>query len=541
MNDIHNVAASLGISADQTILWGRDKAKLDVLGLEEASAPLGGRLVLVTALTPTEAGEGKTTMAIALADGLRRIGQRAALALREPSLGPVFGRKGGATGGGLARLEPSTDIDLHFTGDFHAITSAHNLLAALIDNALHFGESGLDARSVRWRRVLDVNDRSLRSVLCGLGGAAQGVPRESGFDITPASEVMAALCLARNASDLRERLSRMVVGASSEGHPVTAAEIGGVGAMMALLRDAMLPNLVQTLEGTPALLHGGPFANIAHGCNSVIATRAALRHADWVVTEAGFGADLGAEKFVHLKLPALGHDLAACVFVATIRALRRHGGAQAAALMQPDLAATQRGFSNVDRHLRNLGLLGIRPVVALNAMPGDSEPEVDWVLEACRERGLRAAVCEGYARGGAGATALAEAVVTQAASQPAAVRPLFDGGESVRARVERLALELYGAAKVQWSARALKDLDRLAAWGHAAMPVCVAKTPMSFSADPSLVGAPEGFELPVAAVELSAGAGFAVAIVGDLVRMPGLPRKPRALSIDLRPDGTVVL
>lgn len=533
---LSEVAAGLGIPPERLVPYGRDKAKV----LPAGRPGPRGRLVLVSAITPTGAGEGKTTTSIGLAQGLARLGARACVALREPSLGPTFGMKGGATGGGRARLVPSDDINLHFTGDFHAVTSAHNLLAALLDNHVHHGNRlEIDPRRVFWRRVLDVNDRALRQVVIGLGGVLQGVPRETGFDITPASEVMATLCLAEDAEDLRARLSRVVVGLSFGKEPVTAADLKATGSMLALLRDALHPNLVQTGEGVPAFVHGGPFANIAHGCSSVIATKTALSLADWVVTEAGFGFDLGAEKFFDIKCASAGLDTAAVVLVATVRALKRHGGVPKAALEIPDPAAVERGLPNLAKHLESIRDFGEVPVIALNRFATDSAAEIDVVRGAAAAWGAPFAVCDAYRTGGEGAVELAEAVLAHAEKKSSPFRPLYSRTDPPKEKMARIARHMYGADSVEWTREAERDLDEVARLGWADLPLCVAKTQMSLSDDPSVVGRPEGFDVTVRGVLLAAGAGYLVPLLGEILRMPGLPASPQAERVDLV-DGRIV-
>jgi len=528
---LSEAAAALGLPPERLVPYGHDKAK--VLPSPGGFTPRG-RLVLVSAITPTGAGEGKTTTSIGLAQGLARIGARACVALREPSLGPTFGMKGGATGGGRARLVPSDDINLHFTGDFHAVTSAHNLLAALLDNHVHHGNRlDIDPRRVFWRRVLDMNDRALRDVVIGLGGVLQGVPRETGFDITPASEVMAALCLAEDAEDLRARLSRIVVALTFGKEPVTAADLGATGAMLALLRDALLPNLVRTGEGVPAFVHGGPFANIAHGCSSVIATKTALSLADWVVTEAGFGFDLGAEKFFDIKCAGAGLDTAAVVLVATVRALKRHGGVPKEGLTKPDPGAVERGLPNLAKHLESIRAFGEVPVVALNRFTTDSEEEVSVVRRAAEGWGAPFAVCDAFEKGGEGAVALAEAVLSHAERKSSLFRPLYAREDSPKEKLAKIARHMYGAASVEWSREAERDLAEIARLGYEKLPLCVAKTQMSLSDDPGVVGRPEGFDVTVRGVLLAAGAGYLVPLLGDILRMPGLPSAPQAERIDL--------
>lgn len=527
-----DVAAGLGLAPERLVPYGHDKAK--VLPAGSGPPPTRGRLVLVSAITPTDAGEGKTTTSIGLAQGLARLGERACVALREPSLGPTFGMKGGATGGGRARLVPSDDVNLHFTGDFHAVTSAHNLLAALLDNHVHHGNRlEIDPRRVFWRRVLDVNDRALRHVVIGLGGVLQGVPRETGFDITPASEVMAALCLAEGAEDLRARLSRIVVGLTFGKEPVTAEDLKGSGAMLALLRDALHPNLVQTGEGVPAFVHGGPFANIAHGCSSVLATKTALSLSDWVVTEAGFGFDLGAEKFFDLKCVSAGLDTAAVVLVATVRALKRHGGVPKAALDEPYPSAVERGLPNLAKHLESIRDFGEVPVIALNRFAADTEDEIDVVRRAAAGWGAPFAVCEAFEKGGEGAIELAAAVVAHAETKSSPFRPLYSRADPPKEKMAKIARHVYGADAVGWTREAERDLGEAERLGYGDLPLCVAKTQMSLSDDPRLVGRPEGFDVTVRGVLLAAGAGYLVPLLGDILRMPGLPASPQAERIDL--------
>ena len=527
---IADVAAGLGIPPERLVPYGHDKAKVLPAGRPEPR----GRLVLVSAITPTGAGEGKTTTSIGLAQGLARLGQRACVALREPSLGPTFGMKGGATGGGRARIVPSDDVNLHFTRDFHAVTSAHNLLAALLDNHVHHGNRlDIDPRRVFWRRVLDVNDRALRQVVIGLGGVLQGVPRETGFDITPASEVMATLCLAEDAEDLRERLSRIVVGLTFGKEPVTAADLKATGAMLALLRDALLPNLVQTGEGVPAFVHGGPFANIAHGCSSVIATKTALSLADWVVTEAGFGFDLGAEKFFDIKCVSAGLDTAAVVLVATVRALKRHGGIPKAGLATPDPGAVERGLPNLAKHLDSIRDFGEVPVIALNRFASDSAEEIDVVRRAAAAWGAPFAVCEAFEKGGEGAVELAGTVLAHAEKKSSPFRPLYSRNDPPKEKMARIARHMYGADAVEWTREAERDLEEVTRLGWESLPLCVAKTQMSLSDDPGIVGRPEGFDVTVRAVLLAAGAGYLVPLLGEILRMPGLPVSPQAERIDL--------
>ena len=525
----------LGVDPAHVSPFGPDMAKISPAAV--AGRTRRGKLILVSAMTPTPAGEGKTTTAIGLAQGLQGIGKRAALALRQPSMGPVFGRKGGATGAGLSALAPADRINLHFTGDFHAITAANNLLAAAIDNRLHAGDSRLAPDRVTWKRVMDVNDRALRSILTGQGG--QGVPRATGFDITAASEIMAILCLAESPPDLRARLDRIVVGQTSSGEPVTAQEIRVTGALMAILRDALQPNLVRSISGVPALLHGGPFANIAHGCNSVIATRTALLCADYAVTEAGFAFDLGGEKFVHIKCRSSGLAPDAIVLVVTHRALRMHGGVGVKECGAPNPGAVARGLDNLAAHLDAAACFERPVVVAINRFPTDTPEEDRLVADLCGSRGVPWAACEGVARGAEGAAELAEKVV-EAAARPAPALPmLYRLDDSPRDKVRAIATHLYGAADVEWSPVALEKLERLAASGTARLPVCMAKTQNSLSDDPKAMGRPRGFTLRVRDVELAAGAGFLVVLTGDIMRMPALPKLPAAERIDLHDNGEI--
>jgi formate--tetrahydrofolate ligase len=534
------LAEALGIAAAEWRPYGWDVAKLDPAILAgPRRRPGASRLVLVSAITPTPAGEGKTTTSIGLADGLARLGESVCVALREPSLGPIFGMKGGATGGGRATLVPSDRIDLHFTGDFHAITTAHNLLAAMLDNHLYWGNRlGVDPRRVAWRRVMDMNDRALRNVIVGLGGHTQGVPRETGFDITAASEVMAMLCLARDAEDLRTRIERLLVGFTYDGEPVTAKSLKAAGAMLALLRDALWPNLVQTGEGVPALVHGGPFANIAHGCNSVIATRLALHLSDWAITEAGFGFDLGAEKFFDIKCRTAGLDTHAVVLVATVRALKLHGGVALSALAHPDPEAVRRGLPNLEKHVENIGHFGEPPVVALNRFGSDTDEEIAVVAARCAELGVPFAVSDHFARGGEGALELARVVRAQASGRAAPFRPLYELSDPFPDKVLAVASRMYGARGVVLTREAERDLREVRRLGYESLPVCIAKTPASLSDDPKRRGRPRDFDVTVRSIQIQAGAGFLVALTGEILRMPGLPREPLAEVIDLR-DGEV--
>ena len=533
----------LRIGDEHLVPYGHHKAKIALSYLQSLDDRPDGKLILVTATSPTPAGEGKTTTSVGLADGMNRLGHKAVLALREPSIGPLFGMKGGAAGGGHAQVVPMEDINLHFTGDFHAIALAHNLLAAVLDNHVHQGNAiGIDVRRVFWRRVMDMNDRALRHIAVGLGGPANGYPREGGFDIVAASEVMAVLCLSRSMSDLKERLGRIVVAETRDRKPVTAADLRAHGAMAVLLKDALAPNLVQTLEHTPALLHGGPFGNIAHGCNSVMATRAALKLGDWAITEAGFGADLGAEKFVDIKCRAAGLRPSAAVLVTTVRALKMQGGVPREALAREDLPALQRGMANLARHLHILReVLGLPSVVAVNHFMADTEAELTLLRQQVQALGAPFAVSRHWAEGGAGALELARAVVALCDGRtPAAPRFVYDAGASLWDKLRAVATRVYGAADVSASPQARQHIERLQAggWGHLA--VCVAKTPYSFSADPALLGAPGGHTLHVREARLSAGAGFVVMVCGDTLTMPGLPARPAAEGIDLDEDGRVV-
>jgi len=539
LRPVEEVAAGLGIPAAAVYRYGPHKAKIGLDFCAQVARRERGRLVLVTAISPTPAGEGKTTTTIGLGDALRRMGKRSVVALREPSLGPCFGAKGGATGGGRAQVAPMEEINLHFTGDLHAIGAAHNLLAALVDNHLYWGNAlGLDARRILWRRVVDLNDRALRQVVVGLGGARNGFLRESGFDITVASEVMAIFCLARDLGDLEERLSRVVVGLDGARTFVTAGALNAAGAMTALLKDALAPNLAQTLEGTPAFIHGGPFANIAHGCNSVLATETALGLGEFVVTEAGFGADLGAEKFLDIKCRQAGLAPACCVVVATVRALKMHGGVGLRDLGAQDAAAVRRGAANLLRHVENMRKFGLRVVVAVNFFAGDTAAELSVIEAVCEEVGVRAVICHHWAQGGAGAVALAEAVVGMAAQAPV-LRPLYPDDLALAEKIRVVAREIYRAGAVTFEPAALAQLRKFEAAGFGGLPVCMAKTQYSFSTDPAAKGAPEGFELTVREVRLSAGAGFVVALCGDILTMPGLPKVPAAEGIFVNGDGEI--
>lgn len=540
LRPIREIADKAGIPEEALEPYGRHKAKINLDFVTAQEGRPDGALVLVTGISPTPAGEGKTTTTVGLGDALNSLGTRTMIALREPSLGPCFGVKGGATGGGYAQVLPMEDINLHFTGDFHAITAANNLLAAMLDNHLYWGnELGLDARRVVWRRAIDMNDRALRGIASGLGGVPNGFPREDGFDITVASEVMAVFCLSRDLADLQQRLGRIIVGYTRDGRAVTAHDLKADGAMAALLRDALAPNLVQTLEGSPALVHGGPFANIAHGCNSVIATRLALKLADVVVTEAGFGADLGAEKFLDIKCRQAGLEPSACVVVATVRALKMHGGVAKSALGTEDVAAVKRGTSNLRRHVQNMQKFGLPVVVALNKFVSDTQAEIEAVQEAMRALGVEAILCTHWGDGAAGAQDLARAVQGLIASGKAKFEPLYNDHVSLAGKVEMVAREIYHAASVSIPPPVAAKLKRFEEAGFGELPVCIAKTQYSFSADPTLLGAPEGHVLPLREVRLSAGAHFVVAIAGEIMTMPGLPRRPAAESIGLDADGRI--
>ena len=536
---IDEIAARAGIPPEGLIPYGRTKAKVDFSVLA-AAGQKQGKLVLVTGISPTAAGEGKTTTTIGLGDALNALGTKTMICLREPSLGPCFGVKGGATGGGHAQVAPMEDINLHFTGDFHAITSANNLLAAMVDNHLYWGNAlGLDPRRITWRRSMDMNDRNLRNMVVGLGGAVQGVPREDGFDITVASEVMAIFCLARDLDDLQLRLGKIIVGTTRDGVSITAKDIKADGAMAALLRDALQPNLVQTLEGSPALVHGGPFANIAHGCNSVIATRLGLALADVVVTEAGFGADLGAEKFLDIKCPSGGLTPDAAVVVATVRALKMHGGVAKSALGSEDVAAVERGVVNLARHVENMRKFGLPVVVALNRFTSDTDAEIAAVQHAMARIGAEAFLCTHWGDGAAGAADLARAVRKLLDEGHAKFKPLYAPELSLADKLRTIAREIYHAAEVQIPPPVAARLKRYEEQGFGHVPVCVAKTQYSFSSDPTRLGAPEGHVLPVREVRLSAGAGFVVAVCGEIMTMPGLPRVPAAEGIHLDAGGAI--
>lgn len=540
MKPVLEIAAGLGLREDELELYGKYKCKISLNVMKRLADRPDGRLIMVTAITPTPAGEGKTTTTVGLGQALNRIGKKAVIALREPSLGPSFGIKGGAAGGGYSQVVPMEDINLHFTGDIHAVTTAHNLLAALLDNHIHQGNRlNIDPRRVVLGRVVDLNERALRRVIVGLGGPVNGVPRESFFDISVASEVMAALCLCDDLMSLKERFKRMVVAYTYEHRPVTAEDLNAVGSMTLLMKDAVKPNLVQTLENTPALIHGGPFANIAHGCNSVIATRMGLKMADFLVTESGFGADLGAEKFFNLKCRFAGLKPSACVLVATARALKSHGGVPVARLNQPDMEALALGIGNLEKQIENVQQFGVPLVVALNSFPADTPEELEFISQRCRQHGVEAVVSNAWAEGGAGAADLARKVV-ELAEQPSQFQLLYDDNEAIKDKVEKICTRIYGARGVVYSAAAENSLTRIEAMGYGNLPVCIAKTQLSLSDDASLRGRPENFDVTVRDFRLSAGAGFVVAMAGEINTLPGLGKVPAAESIDILPDGTIV-
>ena len=540
MKHIKDIAAVAGVDEDYLEYYGKYKAKIDLKLLSDRADKPDGKLVLVTAINPTPAGEGKTTTTVGLADGMRRLGKNTVVALREPSLGPVFGVKGGAAGGGYAQVVPMEDINLHFTGDFHAIGAANNLLAAMLDNHIQQGnELDIDVKHITWKRCVDMNDRQLRNIVCGLGGRMQGVPREDGFDITVASEIMAVLCLATSLSDLKARLGRMVVGYSRSGAPITAHDLKAEGAMAALLKDAIKPNLVQTLEGTPAFIHGGPFANIAHGCNSVMATRVALKMGDYVITEAGFGADLGAEKFLDIKCRLADLHPAAVVLVATVRALKHHGGCPKADLGKENLEALEKGLPNLLRHVENItNVYGLPCVVAINRFPTDTEAELKLVEDKCKELGVNVALSEVWAKGGEGGMALAEEVI-RLCEQPNQFHFAYELDQSIEAKLADIVKKVYHGDGVVLTPAAKKQAAELTALGFGGLPICMAKTQYSFSDDQTLLGAPDGFTVTVRNLKVSAGAGFLVALTGDIMTMPGLPKVPAAEKVDVDESGKI--
>ena len=539
LRPIAEIAAQIGIDAAHIEPYGQYKAKLTQQALRGVEHHPDGKLILVTAINPTPAGEGKTTTSVGLADALHQQGKKTIVALREPSLGPCFGMKGGAAGGGYAQVVPMEDINLHFTGDFHAITTAHNLLAALIDNHIFQGNVlDLDVNRIVWKRVLDVNDRALRHIVVGLGGRAHGVPRESGFDITVASEMMAILCLADGLADMKRRLGRILIGYTRSGRPVHAEELGATGALALIFKDAIYPNLVQTIEGTPALIHGGPFANIAHGCSSVMATRAALKYADYVVTEAGFGADLGAEKFFDIKCRFARLAPAAVVIVATVRALKMNGGVEKDALAAENLEALRRGAANLEKHIENIGKFGVPAVVAVNVFPTDTEAELVLLEHLCAQLGAPAVRSEVWAKGGAGGLALANAI-EEALGKPSQFCPLYDEKKPIKEKIETIAREIYGADGVDFTLEAQQQIAEMENVGMGAVPICMAKTQYSFSDNPALLGRPTGFRITVRALRASCGAGFVVALTGNVLTMPGLPKTPAAMGMDITEDGVI--
>lgn len=540
MLPITEVAGKLGIGEEDIELYGRYKAKLSMDLIKRVQDKPDGKLILVTAITPTPAGEGKSTTTVGLAQGLAKIGQKVIVALREPSLGPCMGIKGGAAGGGYSQVVPMEDINLHFTGDFHAITSAHMLLAAMLDNHIQQGNAlNIDPRRIVWKRVVDMNDRELRNIVVGLGGKAHGVPRQDGFDITVASEVMAILCLATGLHDLKEHLSKIIVAYDYSGNPITAGMLKAQGAMAALLKDAVKPNLVQTLENVPAIIHGGPFANIAHGCNSVMATKTALKLADYTITEAGFGADLGAEKFFDIKCRYAGLKPDAVVLVATVRALKMHGGVPKTDLATPDVEAVKRGIVNLEKHIENIKQYGLPLVVAINAFAQDTPEELEAIRRHCAAHGVNVALSEVFAKGGEGGIELAKEVVALATSGKADFKLLYGEELSLKEKIETIAKKIYGAVGVNYTKEAnnaLKDFEKMG-YGH--LPVCMAKTQYSFSDDPALLGRPEGFEITIKNCRIAAGAGFVVVLTGDIMTMPGLPKVPAAEKIDVSDDGVI--
>ena len=537
---IQEIADKLGLDQAAVLPYGRAKAKIDLEYLASLNDRPDGKLVLVTGMTPTPAGEGKTTTTVGLGDALNRMGKKTAICLREPSLGPCFGMKGGAAGGGYAQVIPMEDINLHFTGDFHAIGSAHNLLSAMLDNHIYWGNAlGIDSRRISWRRVVDLNDRALRTITGSLGGVANGYPREDHFDITVASEVMAIFCLARDLADLGDRLGNIQVGETRDREPVTARQLEASGSMTALLKDALMPNLVQTLEGNPAFVHGGPFANIAHGCNSVIATRAGMKTADYTITEAGFGSDLGAEKFFDIKCRKAGLAPDAVVLVATIRALKMHGGVARDQLGAEDLGALGDGLTNLTRHIENLQQFGIPVTVALNRFSSDTDAEIALVLKTATENGIDAVECTHWADGGAGTEALAARVVDNIESNPGSFKFLYEDDLPLWEKIETIAKRIYRAADVTATGRVHQQIKAYQDAGYGDLPICMAKTPLSLSADPKLLGAPDGHEVHIREVRLSAGAGFLVAICGDIMTMPGLPRVPAANNISVNETGQI--
>lgn len=541
MVPINDVAAKLGVSDENLINYGKYKAKVSLDVLEELKDKPDGKLILVTAINPTPAGEGKTTTNIGLSMGLNKIGKTAITAIREPSLGPSFGMKGGAAGGGYAQVVPMEDINLHFTGDFHAITTSHNLISALLDNHIQQGnELNIDPRRIVWKRVLDMNDRALRNIVVGLGGKPNGVPREDGFDITVASEIMAIFCLASSLEDLKERVGNIIVAYKYDGRPVFVKDIHAQGAVALLMKDAMNPNLVQTLENTPALIHGGPFANIAHGCNSMLATKLSLKLAEYTITEAGFGADLGAEKFFDIKARFGDLKPDATVIVATVRALKHHGGAKKEELGTENLDQLARGFENLEKHIENVHKFGVPAIVAINKFPTDTDAELKFVLQRCKELGAEAVLSEVWGKGGEGGIEMAKKVVEVAERKQSNFKPLYDVNESIKSKIEKIAIEIYGADGVDFTKSCEKTITNIEKMGFDKMPICMAKTQYSFSDDPTLLGRPSGFRITVREIRVSRGAGFLVALTGDIMTMPGLPKVPAANNIDILPSGEIV-
>lgn len=537
---IFEIAHEAGLAEDELELYGKYKAKVSLDVLERYEDKPDGKLILVTAINPTPAGEGKTTTNIGLSMGLNKIGKKAITALREPSLGPSFGIKGGAAGGGYSQVIPMEDINLHFTGDLHAITSAHNLLSALLDNHVHQGNSlNIDTRNITWKRVLDMNDRALRNIVVGLGGRTQGVPREDGFDITVASEIMAILCLATSLKDLKARLGRMIVGYNYDKQPVTCDDLEATGALSILLKDAIKPNLVQTLENTPALIHGGPFANIAHGCNSVMATKLALKLGEYTVTEAGFGADLGAEKFFNIKSRYANLTPDCAVVVATIRALKNHGGVKKADLNEENLKALEDGYANLKKHVENVAKFNVPAVVAINKFPTDTEKEIELLFEKCKLDGIDVVLSDVWAKGGEGGIDLAKKVVEVVEKGEANFSPLYSENETIKVKIERIAKEIYGAKGVEYTKACEKQIKEIEALGYDKLPICMAKTPLSLSDDPTLKGRPENFHITVRQIKVSNGAGFLVALTGNVMTMPGLPKKPAANNMYLSDEGEI--
>lgn len=541
MQPINLIAEKLGISDEHLEHYGKYKAKVSLDLLEELKDKEDGKLILVTAISPTPAGEGKTTTNIGLSMGLNKIGKDAITALREPSLGPSFGIKGGAAGGGYAQVVPMEDINLHFTGDFHAITTANNLISALLDNHIQQGnELGIDPRRIVWKRVLDMNDRALRNVVVGLGGRTNGVPREDGFDITVASEIMAIFCLASDLEDLKARVGEIIIAYKYDGSPVYAKDIKAQGAVALVMKDAMAPNLVQTLENTPAFIHGGPFANIAHGCNSIIATKMSLKLADYTVTEAGFGADLGAEKFFNIKARFGNLKPDAAVIVATVRALKHHGGSKKDQLGIENLDTLSKGFENLEKHIENISKFGVPAVVALNKFPTDTDKEIEFVINRCKELGAEAVLSEVWAKGGDGAIELAKKLVEVVETKESNFKPLYDVNESIRTKIEKIAQEVYGADGVDFTKACEKQIANIENLGLDKMPICMAKTQYSLSDDPTLLARPRGFRITVRDIRISNGAGFLVALTGDIMTMPGLPKVPAANNIDILPTGEII-